>query len=84
MWPNPKFPADLVTFTEETLNRKLYFLYSVKENQPVHFQRNTIIQFLYDDRIFSVARLIHHFSSTFHMYTHQKSFPPECVNLSIR
>ena len=26
MWPNPQFPADLVTFTEEILNRKLYFL----------------------------------------------------------
>ena len=24
-----KFPADLVTFIEETLNRKLHFLYSV-------------------------------------------------------
>ena len=23
MWPNPQFPADLVTFTEEILNRKL-------------------------------------------------------------
>ena len=29
MWPNPKFPADLVTFVEEILNRKLNFLYSV-------------------------------------------------------
>ena len=30
MWPNPQFPADLVTFTEEILNVKLYFLYSVR------------------------------------------------------
>ena len=22
MWPNPQFPADLVTFTEKILNRK--------------------------------------------------------------
>ena len=29
MWPNPKFPADLVTFTENTLNGKLHFLSSV-------------------------------------------------------
>ena len=29
MWPNPQFPADLVTFTEEILNGKLHFLYSV-------------------------------------------------------
>ena len=28
MWPNPQFPADLVTFTEEILNEKLHFLYS--------------------------------------------------------
>ena len=27
MWPNPHFPADLVTFTEEILNGKLQFLY---------------------------------------------------------
>ena len=28
MWPNPQFPADLVTFTEEILNEKLHFLCS--------------------------------------------------------
>ena len=26
MWPNPQFPADLVAFTEEILNRKLHLL----------------------------------------------------------
>ena len=25
MWPNPQFPADLVSFTEKTLNGKLFF-----------------------------------------------------------
>ena len=25
MWPNPQFPADMVTFTEEILNGKLFF-----------------------------------------------------------
>ena len=25
MWPNPQFPADSVTFTEEILNEKLHF-----------------------------------------------------------
>ena len=29
MWPNPEFPADVVTFTEEILNGKLYFCCSV-------------------------------------------------------
>ena len=29
MWPNPQFPVDYVTFTEEILNGKLQFFYSV-------------------------------------------------------
>ena len=29
MWPNSQFPADLVTFTGEILNAKLYFLCNV-------------------------------------------------------
>ena len=29
MWPIPQETADLVTFTEETLNKKLHFLCSV-------------------------------------------------------
>ena len=29
MWPNPQFPADLVTFTEEIINGKLHLLCSV-------------------------------------------------------
>ena len=29
MWPNPQFPADLVSFTKEILNGKLHFLCSV-------------------------------------------------------
>ena len=29
MWPNPQFPADFVTFTEEIFNGKLHFLCSV-------------------------------------------------------
>ena len=29
MWPNPQFSGDLVTFTEEILNRRLHFLCSV-------------------------------------------------------
>ena len=28
--PNPQLPRDLVTFTEEIINGKLYFLYSVR------------------------------------------------------
>ena len=29
MWSNPQFPEDLVTFTEEMLNGKVDFLFSV-------------------------------------------------------
>ena len=29
MWPNAQVPSDLVTFTEEILNGKFYFLHSV-------------------------------------------------------
>ena len=29
MWPNPQFSADMVTFTEKTLNGKLHFLCSL-------------------------------------------------------
>ena len=32
MWRNPQFPADLVTFAEEILNGKLYFLCSKISN----------------------------------------------------
>ena len=28
MWPNPKFPADLVIFAEEILHGKLHFLWA--------------------------------------------------------
>ena len=37
MWPNPKFPADLVKFTEEILYGKFIFcvVYLVKNDQDV-------------------------------------------------
>ena len=31
MWPISQFPADLVTFTEETVNGKLHFLCSERD-----------------------------------------------------
>ena len=33
MWPNLRFPADLVTFTEEILNGKLHFLCGASQFQ---------------------------------------------------
>ena len=38
MWPNPQFPADLVTFTEEILNGKLHFF--VQWEKPEHTATN--------------------------------------------
>ena len=35
MSPNPQFPAHLVTFTEEIINRKLHFLSS--DHKPKQF-----------------------------------------------
>ena len=36
MWPNPQFPVDLVSFTEEILNEKLNFLCRVSPIDPVN------------------------------------------------
>ena len=41
MWLNPKFPADLVTFTEEILHGKLHFLCCVKNMMSLYFS-NTL------------------------------------------
>ena len=41
MWPNPHFPADMVTFIEEILNGKLDFLCSDKvDNLNVNYLQN--------------------------------------------
>ena len=39
MWPNPQESADLVTFTEEILNKKLQFLRSVNVNITKYMQK---------------------------------------------
>ena len=43
MWPNPLFPEDLVTFTEEILNGKLHFLCSEILSITVTFSNNSKI-----------------------------------------
>ena len=46
MWPNPQFPADLVTFTEETFNGKLHFLCNDKtcsdHTQTMQLQKDNV------------------------------------------
>ena len=45
MWPNPQFPADLVTFTEEILNEKLHFLCSDLSSDLINFKIWRIVEF---------------------------------------
>ena len=40
MWPNPQFPADFVTFTEEILNSILFFVQFI---QKIWFIKQTKI-----------------------------------------
>ena len=42
MWPNPQFPVDLVTFTEEILNGKFNFLGSELLSRAVNFYRELL------------------------------------------
>ena len=46
MWPNPQFPADLVTFTGEILNGKLYFLCSKDSTRTQCFEISTYLKIL--------------------------------------
>ena len=50
MWPNPQFPVDLVTFTEEILNWKLHFFCSAapfsKNGRNVGIQ-NDLLYFIF-------------------------------------
>ena len=46
MRPNPQKTALLVTFTEEMLNGKLYFLYSVRFCLNLFFSRRNIARYL--------------------------------------
>ena len=52
MWPNPQFPADLVTFTEEILHGKLYFLSGVK-----FFKSDTVTELNEGLRIISFGKI---------------------------
>ena len=42
MWPNPQETADLVTFTEETLNGKLHFLCSVNHSNGTRTHKHLV------------------------------------------
>ena len=55
MSPNPQFPTDLVTFTEEILNRKLHFLCSVCHTTVPFIRRWTY--FLFPNPIYLFNRV---------------------------
>ena len=50
MWP--KFPADLVTFTEDILNEKFHFLRSEQTNQ--HLNEQGILVLTLEDKVGSM------------------------------
>ena len=43
MWPNPQFPVDLVTFTEEILNGKLHSLCNVMRRREEAWFNNHLL-----------------------------------------
>ena len=65
MWPNPHFPADLVTFTEEILNGKLNLFFFLQwffnESFPIHHYKL--------------------FSTLFHLYDLCVHFDQECCSI---
>ena len=67
MWPNPQFPADLVTFTGAILNGKLHFLCSdrnivfLRQTKYLHFSNcNCMVIFLFDPLLTILKTLICH------------------------
>ena len=66
MWPNLQIPADLVTFTEEILNGKLLFLFSVRKLCKKCKEFNITLKGARDS--YDQQTIIHHRSSRSHMF----------------
>ena len=59
MWPNPQYPADLVTFTEEILNGKLHFSCSECPIKRIQLGKQIVFAFgLYMGRFFWVLEFV--------------------------
>ena len=58
MWPNPQFPAALVTFTEEILGGKLHFLCSVGGGKDILASLFALFQRKWRNKIFYILILI--------------------------
>ena len=68
MWPNPQETADLVTFTEEILNGKLYLLCSVSCKANAYRMLNLSLNYSVsvskdpcDTEDFHIYRILPHF-----------------------
>ena len=68
MWPNPQFPADLVTVTEEILNKKLCFLCSEK----------SVVRCYYEKAQFCAGHVTLIFNIMFMLPTTNSSFQRHC------
>ena len=80
MWANPQFPADLVTFTEETLKGKLHFLCSV----PLRFLKKELL--IFSEYFFlscSVLPRWHHHYCRFFLFISVSPLLTECKNISL-
>ena len=77
MWQNPQETGDLVTFTEEILNGKLYYLSSVIQfisvvkfaitySQPLSYRNQSIDWFLHDKGL-RHERVKHFFTDKSHL-----------------
>ena len=76
MWPNPKIPADLVTFTEEILNGKLHFFCSAWSNNKalgISWKINTVFLVWLKLPMETLASRLHN-TRKVHSYGFQNSF----------
>ena len=58
MWPNPHFPADLVTLTEEILNGKLHFWCSACTNNQTDYSNSMSTRMDGQTQLFSHGRFM--------------------------
>ena len=85
MWPNSQFPANLVTFTEETLNVKLHFLFSAFWWEwPWDINFHLYLLYIFHTQINRNRKKIYYINHTVFFSIHanvraQKSFKRTCA-----
>ena len=63
MWPNLQIPADLVTFSEEVLNRKLHFLWNAEKGQE-----EPVVHPILIEQVLEKLRLLNRGQQSFEIY----------------